>query len=245
MSQGQGGNVQRGRRGGGKRGKNSNINKGRRGNPNTGSGTTSNPVIVIPATPLFRQRERHRLPYAQSVALTGSVGSAAFGYFFSANGMFDPNFSGANHQPMGFDQIMQYFYHYAVKSASIRVQFHNSSAFVFNVGLMLSGQNTLASVVYTDILEAGQIAYTTLTPTGVNGSIATLRYHCDIAKYEGVRDVVDDPNLRGDVAANPQEQAYFVIVIWDPIGIVAPTCGIDVFIEYDAEFSEPRKGPQS
>lgn len=179
------------------------------------------------------------------MAVTGSAGSAVYGYFFSANGLFDVNITGANHQPMGFDQMMQYYYHYIVHRAKIRVQYHNTSAFVCNVGLCISGQATLASTVYTDIIEAGQLVYTTLTPTGVNGSIATLEYKVDCAKYEGVDDILDDPNMRGDVASNPSEQLYFVLLFWDPIGVVAPTCGVDVLLEYDATFTEPRKGPQS
>jgi len=69
----------------------------------------------------FPQYLKRTLRYAQ----TNVIDVANFGtsqQVFRANSLFDPDFTGAGHQPNGFDQIIAAFNHFTVTRARIRVR---------------------------------------------------------------------------------------------------------------------------
>jgi len=80
---------------------------------------------------------------------------------------------------------------------------------------------------------------------GTGQRIGRLDLNCDVVKYFGrksSREILDDVNLYGTVAANPTEQVYFCINTWGFGGLTDNTSvACDVVIEYDAVFWEPRK----
>lgn len=213
--------------------------------PNKPSGSIINPVMISRPLPLFGLRTRRMLPYYESIAVTGSV-SAVYAYAFSANGLFDPNITGTGHQPMGFDQMMVFYNHYTVLSANIRVTFHNTGTETVYVGAEISGSTTYSTDL-TVHMENGEIVFAPLNPAHTAGCFATLRNSVDNGKYQGMSQsqILADPDMRGDSASNPTEQTYFILPIWNPVTAAAPTVVIDVLIQYDVIFHEPRKGTLS
>jgi hypothetical protein len=182
------------------------------------------------------------LRYYEGVSLTasGSVG----GYVFSANGLFDPNITGTGHQPMGFDQIMLSYEHYTVTRARINVVAQNTSATgVPQVVVQLAASNTLATVSQA-IMELGMLAKVHLNASPGYGCTQQIKQAVDIGKFGGYDDVMDNPELKGTVAANPTEQSYFHIYGWED-NAVSSAVNLDVTIEYEAVFHEPKKLTQS
>jgi hypothetical protein len=200
--------------------------------------------------PLFSPRFRMSLVYSEtSLSVSSSAGSATT-YFFSANGLFDPNTTGTGHQPMGFDQMMLMYEQYTVISSKISVQFINSSgANVYNnVGIYLS-PDTTNIVVPSRLIENGQMVWKTMSPTNQYCPNATLSLNCNIATYFGrnrnQRALLDDDNLFGTVAANPSEQVYYGLITYDPTLVANTSADFTVIIEYHTIFWEPRKLTQS
>jgi len=199
---------------------------------------------VVKQLPLFPIRTRKRLPYHDDINFTGTA-SASAAYIFSANGIFDPDITGTGHQPMGFDQMMLYYNHYTVIRSRVVVNCVNTT--VTNpiyVGIHLQG----ATTQITDpriLLEEGQVVYCSLSQIGVNGSQAVLRSSVDCGAFQGVDDVLDDPNMRGDAASNPTEQLYYALYCWNPFNATVPTASFSVRLEYDVMFHEPRTGSLS
>lgn len=207
------------------------------------SGSVANPILTVRRIPLFGLRTRRRLQYFQRVALTGTA-SAVTAYVFSANGPYDPDITGTGLQPVGFDQLMVFYNHYTVINSRIRVVFQNTGTVDTHVSVSVSG----TSSVTTDeavLVANGEIIYTVVTPTGIAGSIATLRCSTNAAKFQGIDDVMDDPNMRGDSASNPVEQLYYHCSLWNPASATVPTVLLDAYIEYDVIFHEPRKAALS
>lgn len=201
-------------------------------------------------TPLFPPRFKKKLFYCENgIGSTSSAGLCTT-YFFSANGMFDPNVTGTGHQPMGFDQMMLMYEQYSVTSAKISVTFVNASAsnILDSVGLYLSPDTTNITVI-SRLLENGNIVWTTLMPVFLIGSVKTLSLEVDIATYFGKnlnkRAITLDSDLYGTAAANPNEQCYFGLLSFDPTGTNVVTTDFVVEIEYEAIFWEPRKLTQS
>jgi len=203
------------------------------------------------ATPLFPARFRKRLFYSEIALSKGAVAGACSSYFFTANGLFDPNITGSGHQPMGFDQMMLMYEQYTVLSAKITVTAINASApsILAACAIYLSPDTTNITVP-SQLIENGFItSWPVLMPVFLVGSSRVLNLDVNIATYMGrnhnKRALVDDPNLFGTVATNPTEQVYFGIVVFDPTLANAVTVDFGVEIEYEAIFWEPRKLTQS
>jgi hypothetical protein len=146
---------------------------------------------------------------------------------------------------MFFDQMMQLYNHYTVLSATLRATVNATS----NTGgqraaVMISG-DTSASSDFRVNLENGQIAMVVLEGKEVMGSSANFYRKVDIGRFQGVKDPLDDPDLRGNVASNPTEQTYFHMLLWNPQSVSVPAVQWDFAIEYDVVFQEPRKAPLS
>lgn len=174
-----------------------------------------------------------------------STGAAAGNYFFSANGVFDPDVTGVGHQPLGFDQMMLFFEQYTVISSSITVTF--TSDYELRCALFLNPDATSVTEQRA-IVENGLAktvafaAYTTQTGNFQH----QLSLSCDVKNYFGRktnRELLDDTNLVGTAAANPTEQVYYAVTGW--FNTINPGANknlyFDVALSYDVIFWEPKK----
>lgn len=196
--------------------------------------------------PLFPVSKRQHLKYydfAQTVS-TG-VGTAG-NRFFSCNGCFDPDISGTGHQPMGFDQMMALYDQYTVLGAKISVNFIAGSLPPCVAVFINPDTTTLTSPI--NLVENGLIQAEHLdcgsTTGGTGQRTIQVTKSIDIAKYFGRpkgMSIVNDAELHGTAAANPVEQAYFVVAAWDYATGAASTVYFDVLLEFDVMFTEPRK----
>lgn len=197
--------------------------------------------MEVKALPLFPFRTRKNLTYS-SAFIGVSSGAGTIGtYVLSANGLFDPDITGTGGQPMGFDQMMVFYNHYTVIRSRIKLMAKATSAVGPVVAITVSGTATPLTVV-EQFMENGQAQMVWLTPVGVAGSVVSMGRTINASKFQGIDDLMDDPNMRGDVSSNPTEQLYFHIGVWNPVDSVVVSAAIQFAVEYDAFFHEPRKG---
>lgn len=185
-----------------------------------------------------------KLRYSSAVLLQPST--AAYNYFFSANGMFDPDITGTGHQPLGFDQYMSLYDHYKVLESKITVEFcgptdgATSNTMIYAIYL-----DDDASAI-TDVLQAieqGNTVWKAAQPTQVKPYKLTKKFKNNsfFASKKTSAEVV------GTASANPSEQAYFNVIA-SPMaaGVDNPT---DFFclvtIDYTVQFSEKKTLAQS
>lgn len=188
--------------------------------------------------PLFQERRKCMLRYVEnSVSATSTAGSVG-SYVMSANGLFDPNITGTGHQPAGFDQMMASYNHYHGVKSRISVLFRNSSA-TYPVVMISRAASAVPVTNQVQLLEEGNYVRTALMPTGVQGSWKRLSMDMDVRKFGGVDDILDRTDYQGDVAANPVEQVYFIIQVFTE-DFTTATVNLDIVIEYDSWFTEPR-----
>jgi len=216
---------------------------GRKDNaPSVTRGTPQAAGFSIRSMPFFGYKVRKKLPYY----LTGSVVSGTSGlagaYVLSANGLYDPDITGTGGQPMSFDQAMAFFNHYTVHSCRLKVTFQSDSATLrLTCGVFVSGSSTVTTSVET-LLENGDGAIQILEYAGAYGGIATFSRSLNVGRFQSVANVMDDPNMRGDSASNPVEQAYFHLVVFNNSSAATGQCSFQAIMEFDATFHEPRKG---
>ena len=210
---------------------------------NSSFGKANQLTYNIRAIPLFPVRKRCMLRYADYFALTSTAGAVA-SYVFSCNGLYDPNITGTGHQPAGFDQMMLSYEHYVVTRARIGCTFLNTSTTTApTVSVSLEASATPRTII-GEIIEDGMIKTVRLYGAAVAGSMATLNLFCDLAKFGGVTNLLDNPEYRGTVAANPAEQSYFPIQCFANNGDTS-VVQVEVVLEFEAWFVEPRNLSQS
>lgn len=223
------------------------VNKPRRktyraagsGRISRGAGPQLGTTIVSNNMPIFAARTTRNLRYSDSFQLTTTAGAVS-SYVFAVNGMYDPNITGTGHQPMGFDQMLQFYNHYAVRKARVILVAANASSTPCQLVLRQDGAATPLTVI-DRIIEMGGNAYTHLDTTGTTNAQKELKLSLDIAKLQGVTQsaLTSDATLRGDATANPTELTYAHIQLFSAAGFTA-IVNFDIIIEFTADFFEPR-----
>lgn len=198
-----------------------------------------------PWMPVFPPRIRKTLRYSTTCSLTATSGAVATPQIFRANDLFDPDFSGTGHQPMGFDQLMVWYNHFCVVRSKIICTFRCTTATSPTVCLRVDGASSALSVI-DRIVEFGGCMTDTISRVGVYGSNKTMSMEVDMPKIQGVSisAVTADPTLRGDAATSPTEVTYFHLTMWDTTAATG-SCEVDVVLEQDAYFMEARDATES
>jgi hypothetical protein len=205
---------------------------------------TSNEVIERGIPGFNALRYRTTLYYYDAPII--ATGAAAAGtYVYSTNGLYDPDITSTGHQPMAFDQIMLSFDHYCVLKSTMYCSFrNNSTTYPLSCCVSLNGSPT-AITDYTRLSENGTCVRDRLNIISASGSMSSLEMPCNVAKFGTVPSILSNPDYQGTVAANPVEQSYFHLSVWNPADATVTGSNCEIFIVYDVVFSEPRKNTVS
>jgi hypothetical protein len=180
-----------------------------------------------------------KLRYFETVEIDPGTGTPTQ-YSFSANGLFDPNYTGTGHQPRGFDQLMLMYNHYIVVGAKITCTFHSLSPIVSVVAGIHVGTDVTATPDLTDIIEQGNRKYVVLGGNSEGDNTKTVTEYCSIKKEFGLKDIRDNASIKGHVTGNPTEQCYFHIFTCAQNEVSNPTVvETSVLIDYLVIFTEP------
>lgn len=184
-----------------------------------------------------------KMRYSDTISI--NPGSGVLGsYVFRANDMYDPDYTGLGHQPLGFDQYMGVMYnHFTVLGSKITIQpVGGSSNQVAEVTCLLSDVNNISGLGMNDLRE--QPNAITQTICGWTGSLPKkMSINFSMKKFfrRGV-----EKELSGTSAAGPGEQAYYIIAANAiPTTDDAGPQYFRIVIDYIALLTEPRKLTES
>jgi hypothetical protein len=174
-----------------------------------------------------------RLRYTNQY-ISSAVTSANQVYRFSA---FDPDFTGAGAQPVGFDQLIALYQYFRVMKARGRcVGGSGTGAFILSLFASASSANPS-----TTNAVCGQPEFTTATCTGVNGVPVDVETPwIDIPAFFGLtaEEYRADNGFWGAVGADPINVVYFHLnYAWD--GSTTMTVRTLEFVELELEFFLP------
>lgn len=188
-------------------------------------------------TPGYSPTFTTNLRYYQSgtLAITSGIPST---YVFAANGLYDPDVAFGGHQPMFFDQVMLSYNHYVGLTARATVTFKNLSSNTTTCCLRVDPDTTPITDI-TRMMEFGAYDTEALEAKGVYGANKTVTSFIDVTKVQGLRNLRDDPNMRGTIASNPAEMSYFHVMAWDQIGN-SSSVFFEIVIDFKGLFLEPR-----
>jgi len=201
--------------------------------------------VIERGIPGFRALSyRTKLSYYDVATISTGAGSAGT-RVYSTNGLYDPDITGAGHQPMPFDQLMLSFEHYVCMSAKMTVNFKNTSTTNTQSIAISLNAGTTPITAYGSLCENGVLVRDRLGMYPYSDSVKTLTMPVSVGKFGDVRNLLDNPSYEGSVAANPVEQSYFHISVWNPDTVSSTDCICEIYIEYFAVFREPRKNSPS
>lgn len=191
----------------------------------------------------FPLKQVKTLRYAELISVTSTTGIIGK-YYFSANGLFDPNITGTGHQPLYFDQMMGLYDHYVVIGSKIECRVVPSSANTSPIAMiiMLDDDTTLTPTDITGVQEQSQANRLRIIHVNEQNRIYMSKKFS--AKKVWGKGLMANNDLHGSATANPAEQSYFNIVV-QTIGATTATVSVEVLITYIAVFFELKDVAQS
>lgn len=218
--------------------------KKRRGTRSRASRTqTSKRIVAFKNPSPLPMKFKATMRYSEPRILIPAPSDAFNGtWIFSANGIYDPDFTGTGHQPSGFDQLIAMYDHFVVIGAKAIVTFVNSDT----SDSMICGIDVRDSInAESDVrvvIESGTAKYVNLSPRDAGTNQATVTYSVNPARFLGRSKPLSDPNLKGSASANPVEQCYFHMfnANLDDQGTQGTPVTANVVIEYQVMFIEPK-----
>lgn len=187
-----------------------------------------------------------RLTQTHRYAQTGTLSTGALGalvtYNFRCNGMFDPDASGAGHQPMYFDQLTALYDHYCVIGSKMTITFCQADTapttaqtrVPVTVGVFINDDTTTTPGI-NGILENSSMKSKSFTLNG--GSALTVRSKWSAKKVFG-GSVLGNSNLQGTATVNPAEEQFFTVFADSAAMLDDTVVFYKVVIDYIAVWTE-------
>lgn len=182
--------------------------------------------------------------YSDVITLTGTAGAIATRQFV-CNGLYDPDYTGAGHQPMYFDQLSALYNHYTCIGSKITIKGLNivgpSSSPAFWCTL---AQNDDGTISYNALEVQNERNDGTCRVVSAGGASSYRLTNKWSAKKTFGGSILGNDRLSGDIGANPSEITNWVIAVQAVDKLSTVTVSFIVEIEYIAVWDELREiGP--
>lgn len=157
-------------------------------------------------------------------------------HIFRANSLFDPDYTGSGHQPMGFDEMSAFYNHYVVIGSKITVKFQNQNDLPYT--LMIELKDTATTTTNYAGPERNATSVLMGDKDGSN-SRTTLTKHFSLKKFFNQK-TNDNDQFWGLPTTDPSEQAFYHVTMLDTTNTVSATSYGTVTIEFIAKWFEPK-----
>jgi hypothetical protein len=181
-----------------------------------------------------------KLKYTDFATLSGTSGIVGKQVTL-ASSLYDPDYTGAGHQPRGFDQLMPLYDHFVVLRSKIIAEFINNTPGVNCVAGIQLNAVTTPETSWIDYEEQARCVSMALPNYITYGCAQPLRLDMayDAREFMGIPDPITSSKLQGTLSANPSDNAFYHMFIQDVAE--SSTCSAKVIytVEYEAVFIEP------
>lgn len=178
-----------------------------------------------------------KLKYVEQTSIDATLGTRA-AYVWQLNSLFDPNFTGTGHQPLGYDQLMLLYTHYEVKYAKITVTFSNTTSTAgLWVGITISRTTDTITSADTELYEN---AWTKRKLLNGNSVPCVVSFYVNIKAFLGRMKTSSPDSLRGISTTSPSE--IVAAHVWCQAlnsGVDPASIDVSATINFGASFGEP------
>lgn len=203
------------------------------------TGLRSNVLTVARPVNGFPLQMRTTLKYMDTVTPTPSAGATS--YLFRVGSIYDPDFTGTGHQPMGHDNLALIYLNYQTLSSWIKVtpSIAGTSALIYRIGIVRTGSSSVSTVPST-LIENGPVdCVWKALPAQYQRNQSVFMRTDNIAEYLGLS--ADDSALVQGMASNPSYDLYYQV--WfsaDTDGATATGINLMVEMSFDVILSNPK-----
>lgn len=201
--------------------------------------------------PGFPSNKIVKMRYTDGFSIAQNTSTNVVRHVFSLSSIYDPDQSGAGHQPIGHDQWGQFYNHYCVLGAKITavdcLKDFNSNTEPFGLTVKIDDDGTTGTTNYSipELVErasAGQYAVSSGT-LAASEPVSAVNFY-STKKFFNIADVKDNlTRLGAGFGSSPGEQAFGVVCIgtWDGSNFsTTNTHSLMVTIDYIVMLSEPK-----
>ena len=188
---------------------------------------------------------RTSLPYALTTVLNPGAAGATATYTLRTNSLFDPDVTGAGHQPRYFDSLNIQYLQYRVVGSIITVKASNFDAASPQIfGIEMSKQ-AAAQTSALALLEDPDVRTVQLSPSTGGSNTKTVRKGWSLQRAVG-RLAKGDQDYSANTTSSPSAQWYFHLFAF-PVDASkdAGTINVTVQIMYRCIFYNAILPPQS
>jgi hypothetical protein len=188
-----------------------------------------------------------KLRYSTVISLNPGLGAASI-YQFKANGMYDPDFTGSGHQPMGFDQWMTFYDHFTVVGSKITITAINNQPETYTLACSLVDDTAIINPTsFSGFLERNGTVWKHIAPVSGSANKGTISKKFSAKKFFGTKDFIGKSEFKGTSAGDPSELAMFNIILYAfDRQTDVPGLTMNIVVEYITVFTEPiQQLPQS
>lgn len=199
------------------------------------------PSSSLPTTRVIGMRYQDELTFSPSLISPLST------YVYRANSIFDPDFTGVGHQPLGHDEWSKFYNKYVVLGSkiTIRSQTNNAVNIPCIVGIQMSDASAVVAATSLALIEQGTAKWCFFSGT-TNGRPAICSQKYSAKRWHNVKNAKDAYGLLADMGSNPTDQTYFIVFgsAYDGLSAASQQY-LTVTIEYIVELSDPVELVQS
>jgi len=192
----------------------------------------------------FPRSKISTLKYNTQTTLNGGGGTTIV-HTMSANSLYDPDRTGTGHQPSLYDTWNSIYNHYVVLKSTIKVEFvYPNTAITVPLlcGVYMDDNATLPGSGLPSLLIENGSKY--LVFAGDIGAVKTIFHKFDAAK-EFSCDPTTKDSISAGIGSNPAEEMYFNIWAADFNAGVYGTVYLNIDMEFQVLWSEPKDFAQS
>lgn len=195
----------------------------------------------------FPKTRKIVMKYQDSLDLVSSVLTPQPIYVWRANSIFDPDFTGIGHQPLGHDEWQKYYNKYVVLKSTItvRAQGNNATNTPYIIGVLLSESTAPVNVTAQGTNEQPNSVFDFGSAT-TNGYQPMIHKVYDARSWHNLKDTKDASQLTALMTDQPADEVYFIVYASNYDFINASTViKCNIMLEYTVLLSDPVELVQS
>lgn len=184
------------------------------------------------------------VPYHDAISIYTAVPGNNGYWQFRANSIFDPDYSGAGHQPLSHDQWALFYNHYVVNkcNATFKFNYDGTETGAFYVGVALSDDVVTSAAggasSFNTLAENKHVRWKLVRPN--EPSVTTLTYNVDVLKFLGRS--LFSTDVKAGFGTNPAEGAFFTVFCCPVSSLLAPpVVTVECALNYTCTLMEPKE----
>jgi len=192
-------------------------------------------VKYSPSIVGFPNRLIAKLRYSDNKVITSTSGVPTVSVF-RWNSLFDPDATGAGHQPLYYDTYGSVYDHYAVISAKAKVYIVNPESALSVIVGCLTDDDTASASAITVFMEQSSSKHVLLTPLSGSRSSTIFNMNWNCMEFLGI-DPYTSQSYKTAIGSNPSEESNLMVFSATTTSSTSNVT-INVDIEFEVLFTE-------